>query len=218
MKKDFPDKVVRKRGGSSFIKGTVIHEGRRVSGRIVRSVEFNLPQLLTIDVDMQYIIEAVVNKMSYFENKDAEREKVLTDLIFNNGVHEGEEGDPDESDDEDISANDSDEEGEENNEGSDSDILDAVHGGVNVICKTMEKIRFNSNDISCSAENRNNVPDYFKNLPSVQTLDGLEWDKERILSAPTSRSTYGQTKIKERFQRTFSTPTISVLHFLPIQL
>ena len=46
------------------------------------------------------------------------------------------------------------------------------------LAATVGRICFSNNHNYFSAASIGAVPEYFKNLPSMETLDGLLWDKE----------------------------------------
>ena len=87
----------------------MIHDVKKYSGQSVHSVEFYFPELLTIDVDVQYIIDALVMKATYHQSNDAEKEKLLLDCFLKD-VDEWKEGQPADSEDKNIAVNDSDDE------------------------------------------------------------------------------------------------------------
>ena len=167
----------------------------------MHSIEFYFTELLTIDINLQYIIDALVTKATYYQSKDAEKEKLLLDCLFND-VAEVEEGQSADSKDEDIAVNESDDEFEgitpnaSNNaevEGLRNSLIHdmLLYDHYSIYGSSMS-IHFSNNNTYQSAVTVGAVPDYFKSLPSVETLDGLHWDNVSVSLVPAVKSQLGK--------------------------
>ena len=194
----------------------------------MHSVEFYFPELLTIDVDVQYIIDALVMKATYHQSNDVEKEKkLLLDCLFKD-VDEWEEGQPADRENEDIAVIESDDEVEATtSNASNSDEVKGLRNASIYDTSFYDHCSIYGSNVSICFTNSNTyqpavtvgaVPNYFKSLPSVEMLDGLQWDKERVLPVPAAKSQFGKTRIKDTFQGKFSTLLISFLRFLPIPI